>query len=30
MTKSLSNKYGQEPIDSANMSTTDAIKIASK
>ena len=30
MTKSLSNKYGQKPIDSANMSTTDAIKIASK
>ena len=30
MGKSLSNKYGQKPFDSAKKSTTDAIKIASK
>ena len=30
MGKSLSNKYGQKPIDSATKSTTDAIKRASK
>ena len=28
--KSLSNKYGQKPLDSAKKSTTDAIKTASK
>ena len=30
MGKSLSNKYGQKLLDSANKSTTDAIKTASK
>ena len=30
MGKSLSNKYGQKPLDSAKESTTDAIKTASK
>ena len=30
MGKSLSNKYGQKPLDSAKKSTTDAIKTASK
>ena len=30
MGKSLSNKYGQKPLDSAKKSTTDAIKAASK
>ena len=30
MGKSLSNKYGQELLDSAKKSTTDAIKTASK
>ena len=30
MRKSLSNKYGQKPIDNAKKSTTDAIKTASK
>ena len=30
MGKSLSNKYGQKPFDSAKKSTTDAIKTASK
>ena len=30
MDKSLSNKYGQKPLDSAKKSTTDAIKTASK
>ena len=28
--KSLSNKYGQKPLDNANKSTLDAIKTASK
>ena len=30
MGKSLSNKYGQKPLDSAKKSTTDAIKTTSK
>ena len=30
MGKSLTNKYGQKPLDSAKKSTTDAIKTASK
>ena len=30
MGKSLSNKYGQKPLDSAKKPTTDAIKTASK
>ena len=30
MGKSLGNKYGQKPLDSAKKSTTDAIKTASK
>ena len=30
MGKSLSNKYGQKPLDGAKKSTTDAIKTASK
>ena len=30
MGKSLNNKYGQKPLDSAKKSTTDAIKTASK
>ena len=30
MGKSLSNKYGQKPFDSAKKSTTDAIKTSSK
>ena len=30
MRKSLNNKYGQKPIDSAKKYTTDAIKTASK
>ena len=30
MGKSLSNKYGQKPLDSAKKSTTDATKTASK
>ena len=30
MDKGLSNKYGQKRLDSANKSTTDAIKTASK
>ena len=30
MVKSLSNKYGQKPLESAKKSTTDAIKTASK
>ena len=30
MGKNLSNKYGQKLLDSANKSTTDAIKTASK
>ena len=30
MGKILSNKYGQNPLDSAKTSTVDAIKIASK